>query len=57
MICTQLKSVENLAPVHKKQTLTYVRLANKRLGLLLNFGAAWMIDGITRVVHDLPDDG
>jgi len=30
---------------------------NKRLGLLLNFGAARMIDGITRVVHGLPDDG
>ncbi|MDY0059865.1 MAG: GxxExxY protein [Myxococcota bacterium] len=57
MICNQLKSVENLAPVHKKQTLTYVRLANKRLGLLLNFGAARIVDGIIRVVHGLPDDG
>jgi len=57
LVVVELKSVENLAPVHKKQTLTYVRLANKRLGLLLNFGAARMIDGITRVVHGLPDDG
>lgn len=57
LVIVELKSVENLAPVHKKQTLTYVRLANKRLGLLLNFGAARMIDGITRVVHGLPDDG
>ena len=47
LVLVELKSVENLAPVHKKQTLTYVRLANKRLGLLLNFGAARMIDGIS----------
>jgi len=47
LVVVELKSVENLAPVHKKQTLTYVRLANKRLGLLLNFGAARMIDGIS----------
>jgi GxxExxY protein len=57
LVVVELKSVENVAPVHKKQTLTYVRLANKRLGLLLNFGAARMVDGITRVANCLPDDG
>lgn len=34
----ELKSVEKVAPVHKKQLLTYLRLADKKLGLLINFG-------------------
>jgi GxxExxY protein len=37
-VMVELKSVEELAPVHKKQLLTYLRLAGKRLGLLINFG-------------------
>ena len=52
----ELKSVERTAPVHTKQTLTYVRLAGLRLGLLVNFGAAFIKDGITRLVHGLEDD-
>jgi GxxExxY protein len=55
-VLVELKSVERTAPVHKKQTLTYLRLANLRLGLLLNFGAALMKDGVTRLVNGLPDD-
>ena len=55
-VLVELKSVERSAPVHKKQTLTYVRLANLRLGLLLNFGAALMKDGIARLVNGLPDE-
>jgi GxxExxY protein len=39
-VIVELKSVEQTAPVHKKQLLTYLRLADKRLGLLVNFGAA-----------------
>lgn len=54
-VVVELKSVEKTAPVHKKQTLTYVRLADKRLGLLLNFGAALLRDGITRVANGLND--
>jgi GxxExxY protein len=54
-VVVELKSVEKTAPVHKKQTLTYVRLADKRLGLLLNFGAAMLKDGITRVANGLDD--
>ncbi|MDJ0590947.1 MAG: GxxExxY protein [Pleurocapsa sp. MO_226.B13] len=37
LVITELKSVEHIAPVHKKQLLTYLRLTNKRLGLLINF--------------------
>jgi len=55
-VIVELKSVERTAPVHKKQTLTYVRLAGLRLGLLVNFGAALMKDGITRLVNGLEDD-
>jgi len=52
-VIVELKSVARSLPVHKKQTLTYVRLADLRLGLLLNFGAPLMRDGITRVVNGL----
>ena len=55
-VIVELKSVEKVAPVHKKQTLTYIRLANLRLGLLINFGAALLKDGITRLVNGLDDD-
>ena len=52
-VIIELKSVEQVAPVHKKQLLTYLRLADKRLGLLINFGATRIKDGITRVVNNL----
>ena len=52
-VIIELKSVENVQPVHKKQLLTYLRLADKRLGLLINFGAALLKDGITRIVNNL----
>ena len=47
-VVVEIKSVEQIAPVHKKQLLTYLRLADKRLGLLINFGEALIKDGITR---------
>jgi iron complex transport system substrate-binding protein len=52
-IIIELKSVETLAPVHSKQMLTYLRLLDLRLGLLLNFGAPLMKDGIIRIVNKL----
>src|SRR6266478_5477092 len=52
----EIKSVEAIAPVHKKQLLTHLRLADKRLGLLINFNVALIKDGITRVVNGLEDD-
>lgn len=55
-VVIELKSVETAAPVHKKQLLTYLRLTGCRLGLLLNFGAALMRDGITRVANGLPEE-
>lgn len=47
----ELKSVEKLAPVHGKQLLTYLKLTNYRLGLLINFGGAFLKDGIKRVAN------
>jgi GxxExxY protein len=52
-VIVELKSVETVQPVHKKQLLTYLRLADKRLGLLINFGSALLKDGISRVVNNL----
>jgi len=52
-VIIELKSVENIAPVHKKQLLTYLRLTDKRLGLLINFGSELIRDGISRVVNNL----
>jgi hypothetical protein len=49
-----LKSVERLAPVHGKQLLTYLRLMNKRVGLPINFGGYTLMDGLHRIVNDLP---
>jgi GxxExxY protein len=56
LVIVELKSVQALSDVHRKQTLTYVRLARLRLGLLLNFGGALMKDGIVRIAHGLPED-
>lgn len=55
MVIVELKSVEAVAPVHKKQLLTYLRLADKRLGLLINFGAELLKDGVHRVVNRLEE--
>jgi GxxExxY protein len=52
-VIVELKSVETIAPVHKKQLLTYLRLADKRLRLLINFGDVLIKNGITRVVNNL----
>ena len=52
-VIIEIKSVEALAPVHKKQLLTYLRLMNLRLGLLLNFNVELMKNGIERVVNGL----
>lgn len=55
LVIVEIKSVSEVAPVHKKQLLTYLRLADKRLGLLINFNVAFIRDGITRIVNGLND--
>ena len=51
LIVVELKSVEVVQPVHKKQLLTYLRLANKELGLLINFGEILLKKGIHRIIN------
>ena len=55
-IIVELKSVEKVQDVHKKQLLTYLRLAKKPLGLLINFNKTLLKDGITRIINDPPTD-
>ena len=54
-VIVELKSVEDVAAVHKKQLKTYLKLDDKRLGLLINFGAALIKDGIFRVANGMPN--
>ncbi len=54
-VIVEVKTVEKLHPAHKKQLLTYLRLTDKRLGLLINFAEALIRDGITRVVNRLEE--
>jgi GxxExxY protein len=54
-VIIELKSVEVTAPVHKKQLLTYLRLSDIKLGLLINFGSSLIKDGITRVANNLKE--
>lgn len=51
-VIIELKSVETIAPVHKKQLLTYLRLTNKRVGLLINFNTELIKNGITRLINN-----
>jgi iron complex transport system substrate-binding protein len=53
-VLVELKVVDRLTRTHRTQLLTYLRLANFPVGLVLNFGAGMMKDGIKRLVNDLP---
>jgi len=53
-VVVELKSVEKIAPVHSKQLLTYIRLMKLPVGLLINFGASTLKEGLHRIVNDLP---
>ncbi len=52
-VIIEVKSVELLAPVHYAQLLTYLKLADKRLGLLINFNTKYLKDGVHRIVNNL----
>jgi GxxExxY protein len=53
IVLVEVKSIETLAPVHFAQTLTYLRLANVKLGLLINFNVKSLATGIHRIVNSL----
>jgi len=52
-VIIEIKSLENLAPVHYAQTLTYLKLSEKKLALLINFNTKILKDGIHRIVNNL----
>jgi GxxExxY protein len=52
-VIVEIKSIENVIPVHKKQLLTYLKLSGGKQGLLANFNVELMKDGITRIANDL----
>ncbi|OQY11059.1 MAG: GxxExxY protein [Desulfobacteraceae bacterium 4572_187] len=52
-VILELKSVENILPVHKKQVLTYLKITRMKLGLLINFNVELIKHGITRIVNNL----
>ena len=54
-VIVEIKSVEKSAPVHGKQLLTYLRLLNLPVGLLINFGAPTLKEGLQRIVNGLPN--
>ncbi len=54
-VILELKSVESVSNAHKKQLLTYLKLTGMRLGFLLNFGEAFMKNGITRTANGMPE--
>lgn len=53
LVIVELKSIEDLGPVHKKQLLTYLKLTKLKLGLLVNFNVPLIKDGIIRIVNGL----
>jgi GxxExxY protein len=54
-VIVELKSAERIAPNHRKQIQTYIRLAERKLGYLLNFGEVLMKNGIVRAVNGLTE--
>jgi len=53
LVIIEIKSVENLLDIHHKQLLTYLKLSNKKLGLLINFNASTLKNSIIRIVNNL----
>ncbi len=53
-LVVELKTVEALLPIHSSQVLTYLRMSNNHLGLLINFRTMLLKDGIKRLVHNFP---
>ena len=53
MVIIEIKSIEKISPVHPKQLLTYLKVTNMKLGLLINFNERLIKNGITRIVNNL----
>jgi GxxExxY protein len=55
-VVLEVKAVDRIAPIHSRQLYTYLRVADCRVGLVLNFSAPTMLEGIKRVVNNFPED-
>ncbi len=55
-VILEIKAVEEIRRIHKKQLLTYLRLTNTRLGLVINFDSEYIRDGLARVVNGLREE-
>ena len=53
LVIVELKSVESIFPLHKKQLLTYLKITNCKLGFIVNFNSALLKNGIIRIVNNL----
>lgn len=56
-VIIEIKSIESLSKLHKKQLLTYLRLSGIKVGLLINFNCPILVSGIERIVNNLPEEG
>lgn len=56
MIVVEIKAVNDLHPIHTAQLLTYLKLTNKKLGLLINFNTTKLVDGLERVMNGYLDE-
>ena len=54
-VIVEIKSVAETSPLYRKQLRTYLRLSDKKLGLLINFNVLLIKDGITRIVNGMPE--
>jgi GxxExxY protein len=54
-VVVEIKAVDQLAPIHDAQVLSYLRLSDKRVGLLINFHVRVLKNGLKRIVNDFPD--
>ena len=54
-VIVEIKAVEQLCPIHDAQLLSYLRIAHKRVGLLINFHSRVLKDGLRRIVNEFPD--
>ena len=55
LVIIELKAIEQLLPIHDAQLLSYLRLSNKNIGLLINFHVRLLKNGVKRIVHEFPD--
>jgi GxxExxY protein len=54
-VIVEIKAVERLCPIHDAQLLSYLRIAHKQVGLLINFYIRVLKDGVKRIVNEFPD--